>query len=312
MSEQFGPCALAIGNFDGVHIGHKALIREVVRYASDKNLRAAALTFDPHPTAVLAPDKVPPQICSLGQRLELLEQAGVEQVFVQPFTAELAAFSPEQFVEDVLVNKLNTKAVFVGENFRFGNRQSGTPEVFRALGERYGFTTCFMRPVTFRGEVVSSTAVRGYVAAGKVVHAAHLLGRCFSLKGKVVSGHGIGSRQTVPTLNLRMPANQIAPRGVFVTHTRDLHDGRRWTSITNAGIRPTFGGDEFTVETFLLDPLEGDTPREIEVAFRHFVRPERQFPNADELKEQILKDVARAKAYWRHARKLLQPLSSIY
>lgn len=312
MSERFGPCALAIGNFDGVHIGHQALVREVVRCASEKSLHPGALTFDPHPTAVLAPSKVPLQICSLEQRIALLKQAGIEKVRVLAFTAELAALSPQQFVEDVLVRQLETKAVFVGENFRFGYRQSGTPEVFRALGKQYGFSTCFLKPVTFRGQVVSSTIIREYLAKQKVVLAGHLLGRCFSLSGPVVSGHGVGSKQTVPTLNLRPPANQVVPRGVYVTETRDLADGRRWRSITNAGVRPTFGGDELTVETFLLEPLTGDTPEEIEVAFRHFVRAERKFPSPEELKTQILKDVARANTYWRRVERLAQPLSSIY
>lgn len=312
MSERFGPCALAIGNFDGVHVGHQALIREMERCASEKSILPAVLTFDPHPTAVLAPDRIPPEICSLEQRLKLLKQAGVKKIYVQPFTPELAGLSPQQFVEDVLVNKLETKAVFVGENFRFGYRQSGTPEVFRALGEQYGFTTFFMRPVTFRGEVVSSTAIRGYLLADKVARAGHLLGRCFALQGRVVSGHGIGSKQTVPTLNLRPATNQLVPPGVYVTETRELPAGRGWHSITNAGVRPTFGGDEVTIETFLLEPLTGESPEEIEVAFRHFIRPERPFPNAAELKAQILRDVARANTYWRRAQKLLQPLSSIY
>lgn len=312
MSERFGPCALAIGNFDGVHIGHQALVHEVVRCASEKGLHPAVLTFDPHPTAVLAPTKVPLQICGLEQRINLLKQAGIERVRVLPFTADLAALSPQRFVEEVLVRELETKAVFVGENFRFGCRQSGTPEVFRELGSEYGFSICFLPPVTFRGQVVSSTIIRQYLAKGEVVLAGHLLGRCFVLQGPVVSGHGVGSKQTVPTLNLRPPVNQVVPRGVYVTETRDIADGRRWRSITNAGVRPTFGGDELTIETFLLEPLTGDTPEAIEIAFRHFVRAERKFPNPEELKVQILRDIARASNYWRRVERLAQPLSSIY
>jgi riboflavin kinase/FMN adenylyltransferase len=229
-----------------------------------------------------------------------------------PFTADLAALSPEQFVQEVLVRQLETKAVFVGENFRFGYRQAGTPEVFRALGNEYGFATCFLRPVKFRGQVVSSTAIRRYLSEGKVVQAGHLLGRCFSLQGSVVHGHGVGSKQTVPTLNLRPASNQLVPRGVYVSETHEIGGGRRWRSITNAGVRPTFGGEELTVETFLLEPLGGETPGDIRVAFRHFVRPERKFPNAEELKAQILKDIARANAYWRRFERRVQPSSSIY
>jgi riboflavin kinase / FMN adenylyltransferase len=312
MKDRFGPCALAIGNFDGVHIGHQALVREVVRCASEKHLHPAALTFDPHPTAVLAPDKVPLQICTLQQRINLLRQAGIEKVHVLPFTAELAALSPEEFVAKVLVSELETKAVFVGQNFRFGYRQSGTPEVFQALGAQYGFTTCFLQPVRFRGQIVSSSAIREFLANNKVVQAAHLLGRCFTLQEPVVSGHGIGSKQTVPTLNIRPAASQLVPRGVYVSETHEIGGERRWRSITNAGVRPTFGGDELTVETFLLEPLAGDNPAGIELTFRHFVRPERKFASPEELKSQILKDVGRANAYWRRIDKLARPLPSIY
>ncbi|MBV8553118.1 MAG: bifunctional riboflavin kinase/FAD synthetase [Acidobacteriaceae bacterium] len=309
---RFGPCALAIGNFDGVHIGHQSLLRETVRCGAASNVVPAVLTFDPHPTAVVAPDRMPQAISSLEQRLEWLEAAGVKRILVLPFTPELARLLPEEFVSEILINALETRAVFVGENFRFGNRQSGTPEVFQDLAARYGFALRFMKPVTFRGRVVSSSAIRQYLEAGRVAQAGRLLGRCFSLRGTVVSGHGIGSKQTVPTLNLRPAADQVVPRGVYVTETRDRLTGRRWHSITNAGVRPTFGGNELTVETFLLDALEGETPREIGVDFRHFVRAERQFPNPEMLKAQILRDVGRAKAYWRRTAKLVQPASSIY
>jgi len=308
----FGPCALAIGNFDGVHIGHVALIREAVQRGQAEGWNPAVLTFDPHPAAVVAPDRIPPKICSLEQRLELLEAAGASRILVLPFTQELSRLSPEEFVSDVLIGGLDTKAVFVGENFRFGNRQSGTPEVFQKLAEQQGFTCCFMKPVQCRGEIVSSSVIRRYLAEGSVVRAARLLGRWFSLRGPVVSGHGIGSKQTVPTLNLRPAADQIVPRGVYVTETRDLSTGRRWRSITNAGVRPTFGGGELTVETFLLEPLEGASPSAIEIDFRHFIRAERQFANPEALKAQIMKDVGRAQAYWRRVARREQTLSSIY
>jgi len=309
---RFGPCALALGNFDGVHIGHRALIGEAIRWASARGLQPAVLTFDPHPTVVVAPDKVPLAIGTLEQRIELLEETGVTRIMVLPFTTEMARLSPEEFVSQILVNTLETKAVFVGDNFRFGYRQTGTPEVFEALGDQYGFSCFFIKPVAFRGEIVSSTVIRQFLEAGKVVRAAHLLGRCFSLRGAVVKGHGVGSKQTVPTLNLGLPPNQVVPRGVYVTETREPAGERRWHSITNAGFRPTFGGNELTVETFLLDPLKGETPNRIEVAFRHFIRVERQFPNPEALKNQIFKDVGRAEVYWRRANRLAHTASSIY
>jgi riboflavin kinase/FMN adenylyltransferase len=296
------PCALAIGNFDGVHLGHQALVGAAAAYAEQHCLRPAVLTFHPHPTHVVAPQRVPPMICSLPERVRLLKAAGAAEVYVEPFTQELAALSPREFVLKILVEKLNTKGVFVGENFCFGAQKAGTPEVLRALGEEWGFTTQLLPPVCYRHEVVSSSAIRRYLSEGRVSRANRLLGRCFALSGPVVSGYGIGSKQTVPTLNLLPTPSQLVPRGVYVTETLEESTGRRWQSITNAGVRPTFGGEELTVETFLLSPFEEPTPMDIRVEFRRFVRPEQQFPDPQSLKTQILRDVRRAQAYWRRVR----------
>lgn len=308
----FGPCALAIGNFDGVHIGHQALLGEAVRYASAHGITPAALTFYPHPTAIVAPQHVPPLLCSLEKRIQLLAAAGAERILVLPFTPEVAGMSPEEFVSKILVDALQTKAVFVGENFHFGHKQGGTPEVLRTLAERYGFFVRFLQPLALRGEIVSSSAIRRYLGSGNVSRAGRLLGRCFSLEGPVVAGHGVGTKQTVPTLNLRPPADRIVPRGVYVTETLEPPSNRRWESITNAGFRPTFGGNELTIETFLLGKLEGDAPQQIEVRFHHFVRAERQFPSPEALKQQIFKDVSVAQKYWRRRAKMGIPTASIY
>jgi riboflavin kinase/FMN adenylyltransferase len=309
---RFGPCALAIGNFDGVHIGHQALIGEAVRCAEKNGFTPAVLTFDPHPTAVVAPDRVPPLICTLEQRFKLLAAAGVERIFVLNFTPGVARLSPEEFVTQILVDCLETKAVFVGDNFRFGHRQTGTPEVFAALGKIHGFSTCFLKPVTFRGTVVSSTSVRTALANCDVVHAARLLGRCYSVSGPIVSGRGIGSQKTVPTLNLKPQPQLLIPHGIFVTETFQATSGRRWPSVTSCGYNPTFGATDLTVETYLLEPLNGPSPHSIEVQFRHFLRREETYPDAQSLREQIMKDVARSKAYWRRVANLGKASPSIY
>jgi riboflavin kinase/FMN adenylyltransferase len=309
---RFGPCALSIGNFDGVHIAHQALLAETAAYAKAKNLRAAVLTFDPHPAAVVAPARLPEMICTLDQRLELLGLAGAERTLVLPFTAEIARLTPHEFVSQILVDALATEAVFVGENFHFGHKRAGTPEVLGELGKQFGFSSQFLKPIRFRGEIVSSSLVRRYLASGNVSRAARLLGRCFFVEGAIVTGHGIGSKQTVPTLNLRPHPGQLTPRGVYVTETIDLPSGRRWPSITNVGTRPTFGGDELTIESFLLSPLEGKTPEHIQVKFHRFVRTEQQFPNPEALKTQILHDVSRAQSYWRRLARLAEPAPSIY
>jgi riboflavin kinase / FMN adenylyltransferase len=308
----FGPCALAIGNFDGVHIGHQALIGEAIRCAQNKHLMPAVLTFDPHPTAVVAPDRVPPLICTMEERFHLLGEVGVQRIFVLQFNAEIARLSPEEFVSSILVDVLETKAVFVGDNFRFGYRQSGTTDVFAALGRSYGFTTTFLKPIEFRGRVVSSTEIRADLTSSKIVEASRLLGRCYSIQGSVVPGRGIGSRKTVPTLNLKPQPELVVPRGIFVTETWERETGRRWPSVTSCGYNPTFGATDLTIETYLLDGLRSSSPAAIEVQFRHFLRQEKTFPTAEALKSQILKDVSRAQAYWRHAENLGKSAPSIY
>jgi len=303
---RFGPCALAIGNFDGVHIGHRALLQQAIGFVSQNGgIRPAALTFHPHPTTVVAPERVPPLLCSLEERLHLLGKAGAENILVLPFTAEIAHLSPRGFVSQILLDVLDTRAIFVGENFHFGHKQAGTPATLKALAEEFGFVSQFVKPVEYRGEIVSSSAIRKHLGTGDVSRAGRLLGRCFSLEGPVVSGHGIGSKQTVPTLNLRPAPDRVVPRGVYVTQTVEAGGGsRRWRSITNAGVRPTFGGEQLTVETFLLDPLVGAAPEAITVEFRHFVRVERQFPSPEGLKAQIMKDIGRAETYWRRIERI--------
>ncbi len=305
---RFGPCALAIGNFDGVHIGHQALLSGMLGFVSQKGLSAAVLTFHPHPTTVVAPDRTPPMICTLEERLRLLAAAGAARILVLPFTAEVARVSPREFVWKILMDVLDTRAVFVGENFRFGHKQAGTPATLRSLAEEFGFVSQFVQPIAYRGQIVSSSAVRQYLAQSNVSRAGRLLGRCFSIEGPVVTGHGVGSRQTVPTLNLRPSPGQLVPRGVYITETVEPSTGRRWPSITNSGVRPTFGGSDLIIESFLLSPLKNEPPAHIQVQFRRFVRAERQFSSPEALKTQILKDVARAQAYWR---RLSKPVPSV-
>lgn len=299
----FAPGALTIGNFDGVHIGHQALLARTCARAAPRGMPASALTFDPHPATVVAPERAPEMICTLEQRLALLEQAGAQQILVLPFTPEVAHLSPRDFVQQVLCDALQARAVVVGENFRFGHKQAGSAATLQALGEEFGFESQFVPPVSYRGEIVSSSLIRRYLSAGNVARAGRLLGRCFSIQGRVESGHGVGSKQTVPTLNLPPAPGQIVPRGVYVTETLEPATGRWWPSITNCGLRPTFDGDELTIEAFLLERLATAAPIEIEVRFRRFVRAERQFPNAEALRAQILRDVERANEYWRRASK---------
>jgi len=296
---RFGPCALTIGNFDGTHLAHQALFAEVSLLAKSRNWRPAALTFDPHPAYVVAPNHAPKRITSFEQRVQVMEARGLEKVLILPFTLELSRVSPESFVKDILVGALNTKAIVVGDNFRFGHKHSGDMHLLAELGRRFGFSTHIEPAITSRYGIISSTLVRQAIGSGRMAMATRLLGRPYALTGAVVPGHGIGSKQTVPTLNIEPSSEVMPPNGVYITRTRDVDANRSWISITNIGTRPTFDGSQLAIETFLLDPFDGQTPANIEVQLLRRVRDEKKFDSPEALKTQIFRDVDRAKAYHR-------------
>ncbi len=290
---------VTIGNFDGVHVGHRQLLRRVVELGRENDLRPMVLTFHPHPTCVVAPQRAPRLLTTIEERVALIREQGVADVVVLPFTPEVAKLTPEQFVEQMLVGDLHARIVMVGDNFRFGHKQAGDIKTLTELGSRFGFQTHIVGVVNCRGRVVSSSEIRRLIEAGDVATAGRLLDRPYPLAGEVVSGHGIGSKQTVPTLNLSTKAEVIPANGVYITRTRDLETEQQWNSITNVGNRPTFGGGDLTIETFLLSAFEGLTPGRIAVEFLRRVREERKFDSAEALKQQILRDVGRAQVFFR-------------
>jgi riboflavin kinase/FMN adenylyltransferase len=299
----FGPCALTIGNFDGVHAGHRRILRRLKALADQDGWKASVLTFDPHPACVVAPERAPRLMTSPARRAELMEEEGIEQVLILPFTRDLAMLTPEEFVRQLLVDRLGVKAVLVGDNFRFGHKQAGNIQVLAEMGKRLDFETEIVPAVAWRGRAVSSSGIRASILSGRVSLAARLLQHPYGVEGGVVRGRGVGSRETVPTLNLATNAALIPARGVYVTRTRSLDDGREWNSVTNIGYRPTFGtSDQLSIETFLLEPLGGETPRRIRVEFLWRIRDERRFDSPEALKAQILKDARAAQSYFRRRR----------
>jgi riboflavin kinase/FMN adenylyltransferase len=310
LPKDFGPCAITIGNFDGVHIGHQQIIRRVAAMAHEHGWKAAALTFDPHPTKLVAPARAPRLLTTPEQRARLMLERGIDEVLILPFTLETAKLTPEEFVREILSSKLKARAVLVGDNFRFGNRAAGDARALEELGQRYGFSTEIIHAIFCRGRVISSSAIRQSVEAGQVSLACRMLGRPYALEGRVVPGAGVGSKQTVPTLNLETSAEVLPKTGVYITRTHDLKSSREWPSITNVGYRPTFNGHGLTIETYLLSALEGDPPQEISVEFLRWVREERKFPTPEALKAQILTDVSRAQAYFRRRASLRLAKSS--
>ncbi len=297
--EDFGPCAITIGNFDGVHVGHQEILRRVRQRAREYGWRSAVLTFDPHPTKLVAPDRAPRLLTTVGRRARLMEDQGIDRVLILPFTSAIASLTPETFVREILAGKLKVRAALVGDNFRFGNRASGDAQTLEQLGARYGFTAEIVGTVARRNRSVSSSEIRRLIEGGQVSVACRLLGRPYSLEGRVVRGEGVGSKQTVPTLNLETKAEVLPKNGVYITRTRDTTRAREWPSITNVGYRPTFNGRRLTIETYLLTGLEAEPPAEISVQFLRWVREERKFENPEALKAQISHDVGRAQAYFR-------------
>lgn len=305
--EAFGPSVVAIGNFDGVHGGHRQIMRRVAALAHARGYTPAILTFDPHPARVLAPERAPKLLMTIDQRLRGMEAEGIEAVLLLPFSLDFAKLTPEEFAESILVKTLHARLVLVGEDFRFGYKQAGNTGTLLALGERLGFEVEAVPGVARRAERISSTGIRKLVTSGSVSRACRMLGAPFALEGPVVRGQGIGSKQTVPTLNMA-PLNEVLPKnGVYVTRTLDLDSKRAWNSITNVGYRPTFGGDRLTVETFLLDAFPGsggtEPPARIEVSFLAFVRDERKFESPEALKTQILRDAGVAQRLHRRLAK---------
>jgi phosphoribosyl 1,2-cyclic phosphate phosphodiesterase len=301
---------LAIGNFDGIHLGHQAILRATVERARATTAVSTALTFDPSPRKVLRPESAPPRLSTNAQRMEWFDALGIESAVVLPFTLDLARLTPAEFVEQILLRDLHVQAVLVGENFRFGHRQTGDAKVLTELGAKLGFAVVIIPPVVFRGEVVSSTIIRREVAVGDVSHAARLLGRPFALTGEVVRGTGTGGRFTFPTLNL-VPEQELLPaRGVYITRTCIDGESHSHRSVTNIGMRPTFNGSALSVETHVLDVGAGfspsplsSTPKRIEVRFWNRLREEKKFSGPEELRAQIAADIARANSFFSRLRR---------
>jgi phosphoribosyl 1,2-cyclic phosphate phosphodiesterase len=304
---------LAIGNFDGIHLGHQAILRAAVERAHAIDAVSTALTFDPSPRKVLRPETAPLRLSTNAQRMEWFAVLGLEAAVVLPFTLELARLSPEEFVAQILMRDLHVQAVLVGENFRFGHQQAGDVTLLKELSKKHGFEVITIPPVVYRGEVVSSTIIRREVAAGDVSHAARLLGRPFVLTGEVVTGTGTGRRFTFPTLNLAAEQELLPARGVYITRTCLEGETRSHRSVTNVGMRPTFNGLSLGVETHLLDFQPASQPKRIEVRFWKRLREEKKFSGPEELRAQIARDIAAANKFFsrlRRFRSIRQPATA--
>ena len=293
------PTVLTLGVFDGLHLGHQRIMQTVVERAKTANAHATAITFDPHPRAVLHPESAPPLLQTLDQRLANFEVLGIEQAIVIPFTQEFASNPAEDFLHDIVHDRLHAIEVYLGKGFAFGRGRGGNIELLRRMSEELGFFADEVPEVCVRGRRVSSSLIRALLSEGRVNLARRMLGRPYGVEGVIIRGNQRGRTIGFPTANLK-PHNRVVPKnGVYATAT--LVDGTWRRSITNVGVRPTFDdGSDVSIESYIFDfdgDLYGDVLR---VRFLHRIRDERKFSGIDELKAQIQKDTARALNYFRH------------
>jgi len=286
---------VALGVFDGVHRAHRAILDAAVARAREGGLVALACTFDPHPAEVLAPGRVPAPITTLGERLELIAEAGLDATVVLAFSHDLAALEPEAFVEEVLLHRLRARVVVVGFNHRFGRGARGDAGLLESLAGRLGFAAHVVSPLVVHGVPVSSTAVRTALQAGDVEAATHLLGRPYVVAGPVVQGAARGRILGFPTANVHPERPVLVPAGVYACQA-DVDDDKR-RAVVNVGVRPTFGETIVTVEAHLLDFTADLYGRRVALHFQHRLRDEMRFASVEALRAQIARDIETARAH---------------
>lgn len=294
----FGPSYISVGNFDGVHRAHAHVLGEIVRHARERQGRAIAVTFEPHPARILRPDSPLKLLTPTREKIHLLESAGVDAVLLLPFGRDLSLMTPREFGTHILRDKLHAREVHEGYNFRFGHKAAGDVQLLAQLGADLGFEVHVYAEQKLRGEPVSSSHIRKLIAEGRVSRARHLLARPFCILGSPGRGRGYGSKYTVPTINLAAYEELVPKDGVYITCTRVT--GETFESVTNVGNRPTFGADSFAIETHILNfhAIELMPDSEVEICFLDRLRDEIKFPSVEKLREQIAVDVKKARRYF--------------
>jgi riboflavin kinase/FMN adenylyltransferase len=294
------PSAIAIGTFDGVHLGHRSVIQEAIAFATAHNLQAAVLSFDNHPLSILAPDKAPGLLTTAAEKSQLLEAMGATPLLM-PFTRELSHMSPENFITEVLVKRLQVKHVSVGYNFNFGHQARGNGALLQEFGQRHGFSVSIHPPFLYQDSPVTSTRIRQLLQQGHLAEALPMLDQHWPIQGEVIRGQGIATTLLgVPTANLQLdPAKLLPTFGVYACEVT-LPEGRVHPGILNLGMRPTFSGLSTSLEVYLFDLQRDLYGQTLSVEPRHFIRPEQRFPGPEALRAQIHQDI-------EVARQLLSP-----
>lgn len=293
VSERFPNPVLTLGNFDGVHLGHQAIFKQVVERARKINGTSIVFTFEPHPLKVLAPERSPRLLNTFDGKMKLLSSAGIDVVVCAEFTRDFAEQDPEDFAQKILHKTIGVKEVYVGYDYAFGKSREGGVESLKKMGQACGFSVSVVEAVRVNDVVASSSAVRDYISAGSVEKAAELLGRNYSIEGKVVHGSHRGRDLGFPTANLNTPNELLPAYGVYAVYA--AVDGRSFQGVASIGVRPTFEAGPLSVEVYLFD-FEGNLyGKQMEVSFVSFLRTEQKFPDVLSLISQMRKDVEEAK-----------------
>jgi len=292
--------AISIGNFDGLHKGHRVLIEQLLQISKERQIPSVVFTFYPHPLKVLAPDKDLRRLFLVDDLIEQLEQAGVDHLVLQPFSRRFSQLAPEDFLDQFLRTPLRPKAIVVGHDFRFGASRGGTIKTLESYCQAHQIDLNIIAPVAFEGGVVSSTRIRHLIASGQVEDAAKLLGREFYVKGVVAAGDGRGAKIGFPTANVRLVSESLPKAGVYVTATEVK--GQWYPSVTNIGKNPTFLEQKTSrpmrVESHIFDFAEDIYGTEVRVRFYQFVREEKKFDSVESLVSQIQYDANLARDFF--------------
>jgi len=292
------PCALTIGNFDGVHLGHQAMLARLREAARKRSLPTALMTFEPHPREVFNPDAAPARLTSLREKMELFQAEGVDRVILVHFSQRFAGLTPQEFIDEVLLDGIQARWVLIGDDFRFGAKRAGDFAMLHSAGMAQGFEVENLHSVQVDGERVSSTAVRNALAAGDMEKAARLLGRPYSISGRVVHGDKLGKQLGYPTANVQLKHNKPPLQGIFAVELAGL-DGTALPGVASLGVRPTVkeNGDA-TLEVHVFDFHERIYGAHVRVNFLHKLRDEEKFPDLPTLIAAIERDVTHAKNYF--------------
>lgn len=285
------PTVIALGYFDGIHLGHQKLIKTAIKIAQNMNIKSAVYTFNTHPLSVLSPEKAPKLLFPNNKKIEIIQSLGIDYLVFSDFTRDIMTKTPDKFVKEILVDQFNMKHVVVGFNYKFGYKGIGTPELLKTLGKKHGFAVTVIEPVKEQGTIVSSTNIRKLIANGDMQTTKDYLGHFYSISGKVIRGKGLGKTISIPTANITIDHNLAIPKsGVYKTSVK--YNNKKYSAVTNIGYNPTFINHPYSIETHIINLSHDIYDQEIEISFIKRIRSEKKFNSLDELVSQVKKDIA--------------------